>query len=69
MAVVTLVPTFRRRMLDAQVSIQQQSQTQPLPFDMTGFAYLMLAVLTLISIVAIAFLLRHRSSFETLPEP
>jgi hypothetical protein len=69
MAVVTLVPTLRRRMLDAQVSIQQQSQTQPLPFDMASFAYLMLAVLTLISVLAIAFLIRRRSAFQTLPEP
>lgn len=69
MAVVTLVPSFRRRMLDAQVSIQQQSDAQPLPFDMTSFAYLMLAVLTLISVVAIAFLIRRRSAFHTRFEP
>lgn len=63
MALVTLVPGLRARMLELQQSFMRQQAETP-PFDPTAFTSVMLVFVALLAVLAIWFLVRDRAAFE-----
>jgi hypothetical protein len=63
-AVVTLIPSLRQRMLQAQ-SAFTQNQPQPPPFDQAILTNITLVCVAVIAVAAIFFLVRNRPAFRS----
>jgi hypothetical protein len=62
MCVVTLVPSVRQRMFEAQRMLEV-NQPNPMPLDQGVLMYLMGGFATVLTAVAIYFLIRNRAAF------
>jgi uncharacterized membrane protein SpoIIM required for sporulation len=63
-AVVTLIPSLRQRMLQAQ-SAFTQDQPQPPPFDQAILTNITLVCVAVIAVAAVFFLVRNRPAFRS----